>query len=495
MRLLLLTFLCLFSVLWALAQQPAESFHAPPDSAHAHLLPQPFTTEQEAADSGSKNTHLQVTPFGSMAGGFALNDSVRSVGNGFVGLQFDLGNHRNWRITAGYALAGGQLPDYLARTADMQRYIPGYGYGVRDNPRGLYHSHYTYGSAAFKAGKFFVFDLGKGKHFWGDGHRSLILSDNAAPAPYARITTTFWKIRYTNLWMQLRDLSAMQTLPDARKKYTVMHSLSYAISKKFNVSLYEWVIWQDRDTMSRRTIDLSYANPLIFYRPVEYALGSPDNVILGASFRWDPFKKLRFYGQFVLDEFNLNLFKKDNNWWGNKVGVQAGLRWCPLINFCLRSEINAVRPFTYTHGSSIQAWTHLNQAMAHPLGANFVEAAQTVIWIKGPWILQEQFNLAAFGRDYDANNDGLADNFGGNLIRSYRNPYGGPFGHSLLQGELHQLIFHSLTISRAISKSRKLEIFATHTFRSEKVENQTQVDHLILLGIRTNGLLQPVQDY
>jgi hypothetical protein len=495
MRFLIFISLCLVAARFTYAQQPASGFITTGDSVHAHLLPQPFNPPLHNAGSGAKKISLQLIPFGSLAGGMIMKERMRSASNGFLGLQFNLGNYRTWQVTAGYALAGGQLPDYLARTADSLRFIPGYGYGIHDRADRLYHAHYTFGSAAFQAGKFFVFDLGKGKCFWGDGHRSLILSDNAAPMPYARITTSVWKLRYTNLWMQLRDLSAMQTLPNARKKYAAMHSLSYDVSKKFNVSVYEWVIWQDKDTMSRRTIDLSYANPLIFYRPVEYTLGSPDNVILAASLRWDPLKKLRFYGQFVLDEFNLNLFKKNNNWWGNKVGVQAGMRWCPTESLCVRSEINTVRPFTYTHGSSIQAWTHLNQPMAHPLGANFIEAAQTILWQRGRWILQEQFNVAAFGRDYDANNDGTVDNFGGNLIRSYRDPFGGPFGHQLLQGELHKTIFHSLTLSRLVKASDHLEIFATHVYRREFTNELTLNDHMLLLGIRTRGLLQPVQDY
>ena len=501
MRFCLSNGLCLLWVIishCAAAQQPANGCMAETadsSNAHSHLLPDAAAFISSTTDSADRSISLAAQPFGSLAGGLSLSNGTRLASLGFVGLQLQCTDHKHWNITAGYALAGGQLPDYLALQAETQRFIPGFGYAVHDDVKNLYHTHYTYGSATFKAGKHFLFDLGKQKHFWGDGHRSLIVSDNAAPANYARITTNVWKLRYTNLWMQLRDLSSMQPLSEARTKYSAMHALSYAVSKKLNVSLYEWVIWQDRDTLSRRTLDLGYLNPLIFYRPVEYTLGSPDNVILAASIRWEPWKRLRLYGQFVLDEFNLNLFKKDNNWWGNKVGAQLGFRWCPTDNLCIRSEINVVRPFTYSHGSSIQAWTHLNQAMAHPLGANFIEAAQTVIWRKGAWTFQEQFNVAAFGRDYDADGDGLTDNFGGNINRSYKDPFGGPFGHELLQGELHRTIFHSLTVSRSLKSLPYLDVFVTHLLRSEQVDGGSQSDHVVMLGIRTQGLLQPVQDY
>ena len=103
--------------------------------------------------------------------------------------------------------------------------------------------------------------------------------------------------------------------------------------------------------------------------------------------------------------------------------------------------------------------------------------------------------MAAFGRDYDADGDGLTDNFGGDINRSYKNPYGGPFGHELLQGELHKTIFHSLTVSRSLKSLPYLEIFATHVYRHELTSDLTRSEHLLLLGIRTQGLLQPVQDY
>jgi hypothetical protein len=38
--------------------------------------------------------------------------------------------------------------------------------------------------AAVKAGNHIYFHIGKGKHFWGHGYRSLFLSDNSNAYPY-----------------------------------------------------------------------------------------------------------------------------------------------------------------------------------------------------------------------------------------------------------------------------------------------------------------------
>ncbi len=510
MKRLYLFLACTFGLLFAtsmLAQQPGEDFirtsffDATLALPHSNIQPAAVgldTNYYQAVDAmyhPPASQRLQLQAFGSLASGFDRGSSNHTVSPSFAGLDAQWQPNQSWFAQAGYALAGGFLPNYMASTADQYRFIPGYGYAIQDNKTNLYHAHYTFGKIAFCPSKHFQFEAGKGKHFWGDGHRSLILSDNAAPAPYFRITTSFWKLRYTNLWMQLRDISLLHSMQNARIKYSALHALSYDVTRKLNVSLYEMVVWQDRDSMSRRTLDMGYLNPLIFYRPVEYALGSPDNVIIAASFKWHAFKRLQFYGQFVLDEFNLKLFKKDNNWWGNKIGGQLGLKWQPHKKLYVNSEINAVRPFTYTHGSAIQSWTHLNQPMAHPLGANFLESTNRVVFTTNSWKLEEQINASLFGRDYDANADGVADNFGGDIIRSYKNPYGGPYGHELLQGELHKVIYHSLTISHAMRSKSRMEIFINHTLRMERSNTANLSDHYVMIGIRTLGLLQPVQDY
>ena len=52
------------------------------------------------------------------------------------------------------------------------------------------------GRVTYDANKFFDLELGKGKHFFGDGYRSLLLSDNAVNYPYFTIST---QIQYDSL--------------------------------------------------------------------------------------------------------------------------------------------------------------------------------------------------------------------------------------------------------------------------------------------------------
>jgi hypothetical protein len=44
-----------------------------------------------------------------------------------------------------------------------------------------------------------------------------------------------------------------------------------------------------------------------------------------------------------------------------------------ISNLDLQGEVNIARPYTYTHTDTVANYTHYNQPLAHPLGANFKE--------------------------------------------------------------------------------------------------------------------------
>ena len=56
------------------------------------------------------------------------------------------------------------------------------------------------------------------------------------------------------------------------------------------------------------------------------------------------------------------------------MGIQLGAKYIDAFgikNLDLQLEYNRVRPFTYSHRDSVANYTHYNQPLAHPLGANF----------------------------------------------------------------------------------------------------------------------------
>ncbi len=498
----------------ASAQQPAIGFSRVPVSSfekklnqrnvqeHGNIQPAAYGMEEsyytlkDSSYAVDKYTsEINLNAFGSLAGGYQFQKNSRAVGYLMAGGEARWHKENTWSASLGYTLNGSMPAEYLQTLADTMRIQPGVGYAVNDG-NNLYHSHYTYGNVSYKAKRWFHFELGKGKHFWGDGYRSLILSDAANSYPYARITTKFWRIKYTNLWAQMRDISAGQLLKNARKKYVALHALSWNISKEFNWSIYEMVVWQDRDSNNHRTLDINYANPIIFYRPVEYSQGSPDNVLLGTSVRYKATPRLQFYLQLMLDEFYLDKWRAGSDWWANKVGGQFGLKTFDLFtpNFNLQTELNVVRPFTYTHGSPIQSYSHVNQPLAHPMGANFIEWLLFLRYESNQWSFSEQFSWAAYGRDRDIDGDGSNDNLGGDIFRSYAGPFR-QYGNEITQGLKSTFHYHEFTAARRFLKNDAYEIFGSHIMRFEKNEFKTSLDHMVMVGIRATGLLQPQRDF
>ena len=46
-------------------------------------------------------------------------------------------------------------------------------------------------------------------------------------------------------------------------------------------------------------------------------------------------------------------------------------------------EAAAIRPYTYSHASQAQSWTHNRQPLAHPAGSNFAELRSHIVWSPG----------------------------------------------------------------------------------------------------------------
>lgn len=211
--------------------------------------------------------------------------------------------------------------------------------------------------------------FGRDQHFIGNGVRSHILSDFAPAYLFLKFNVKVWRVSYQSIFAELTSQykrGADQLLP---KKYMALHHLSIQATHWLNVGFFESVI------MSRSNhFELQYLNPLIFYRSVEHALGSPDNVLLGGDYKVNIMNHASIYGQFVLDEFSFKNVAKRTRWWANKYAMQVGVKYIDIVpNLDAQAEFNLVRPFTYTSGDTRINYTHYNQPLAHPLGAGFYE--------------------------------------------------------------------------------------------------------------------------
>jgi hypothetical protein len=469
-----------------------RSIQSPFSTTHESLQPDlPNVSGSKSADSNVVN-FFQIRPLGFVSGGFGQSTSASPNGQLLAGAALGYKWKNRLKVEAGYCLYIASMPSYLQRATDSLRTLPSAGFAVKDGDN-LYHTHIPFGRLTWQAAKYFQVEIGQGKSFFGNGHRSLILSNNAPVYPYARVSMRIWRIHYSTTWAQFRDISAGQGWVNARRKYAAIHALSWNIGKRFNLTAFEMVVWQDRDGKGRRTLDLDYLNPVIFYRPVEYAQGSGDNEILGFGFRWKCLKNAQIYGQCVIDEFLLSSVRARTGWWGNKFGGQAGIRFFDILpGLNIQAEINVVRPFTYTHGSPVQAWGHLNQPLAHPLGNNFKEAIILASYHRSSWQFNAELLLAQYGRDYDRTGDGKSDNFGGNLFRSYMNPYN-LYYNKTTQGLKTTLLWTQFSASHSLFGG--VDGFFSCIFRSESNMIHTHADLILQAGVRLPLTMPLVNDF
>ncbi|MBK7946515.1 MAG: hypothetical protein IPJ85_15005 [Flavobacteriales bacterium] len=322
-----------------------------------------------------------------------------------AGLWYDQDLGERWSVHASGMAWNERLPAYLDSFAIATQLVPGEGiaYAPLAGDARTY-SHYDWNAwVSWDPGKRVNLTLGRGRNFFGDGHRSLMLSDEATSYPHLKVTTSIWKLKYVNLFAAMNDIRGADGDPSAfKRKWSSMHYLSWNASKRLTFSLFEAVVWSQGDSLYPRGFDINYLNPVIFYRPVEFNQGSPDNALLGAGFSVKAGQGIMAYGQLVLDEFLLKEVRAGNGWYANKQALQLGVvarEPFGLQGWSMRAEGNVVRPFIYTHSDSRQNYAHFGQPLAHPYGSNFKELLLHVDKSSGRWIHGVRTSMAWLGRD------------------------------------------------------------------------------------------------
>ncbi len=299
----------------------------------------------------------------------------------------------------------------MDRVYSSPQAVPGVGYFKRFKNTALDYFDGR-GSIHFTAAKYIDFQFGYDKNFIGNGYRSMFLSDFGNSYLFLKLNTRIWKLNYQNIFMELTPQYGRGGDRLLDKKYAAIRHLSINATKWLNLGLFESVIFGRKNTF-----DFTYLNPVMFLRVAEQQNGSPDNAMIGFDFKANIAKKFQLYGQWLLDEFKLNEVRAGNGWWANKFGFQAGAKYIDAFkinNLDLQGEINMVRPFTYSFRDSIGDFSHYNQPLAHPFGANFVEAVGIIRYQPHPkWRTMARLIYWTQGLD------SAGSNFGGNIFKLY----------------------------------------------------------------------------
>ena len=352
-------------------------------------------------------------------------------------------------------------PLYVQSWEEERQAVPGAGF-YKDFKTDGYDYFDARGHITFNVAKVIDVAFGYDKNFIGNGYRSLFLSDFSNSALFLKLNTRIWKINYQNLFMELQSAENFGADVLIPKKYAAMHHLDMNITRWLNVGLFEGVMFGRPDHF-----EFGYLNPVIFYRSIEQQNGSFDNAVAGLDAKANVAKKFQFYTQFLLDEFSLQEVKKNDGWWANKWGLQLGAKYIDAFgvrNLDLQLESNRVRPFTYSHRDSVANYTHYNQPLAHPLGANFQEWIAMARYQPAPkWLMQAKAMYYFQGKD-----TGMTSN-GGNIFLPNVPPYREQDnGYEIGGGIRSEVALASFLLSYQLKPNLFLE--ANALFRHEDLE-------------------------
>ena len=372
-------------------------------------------------------------------------------------------------------------PAYVQKWISDRTAVPGEGFYKTFKAAGGVDYFDARGYVTFNVTKYIDVAFGYDKNFIGSGYRSLFLSDFGNSNLFLKLNTRIWKINYQNLFMELANADPSTGDRLVGKKYAAIHHLDVGVTKWLNIGLFEAVIFGRKDHF-----EFGYLNPVIFYRSAEQQNGSFDNSLAGLDFKANIKKRFQVYGQLLVDEFLLSEIKKNRGWWANKWGIQVGAKYIDAFgirNLDLQVEHNRVRPFTYSHGDSVANYTHYNQPLAHPLGANFQEGIFIARYQPLPkWMVQVKAIV------YQQGKDSSSASFGSNIFLPNIPPYRTDvYGYDIGSGWKTDVSYISFLLSYEFRQNLFVEISAVG--RKEETKTPPVISNtstVVSLGIRWN---------
>lgn len=264
------------------------------------------------------------------------------------------------------------------------------------------------------------------------------------------------------------------------------HYLDFKIRDNLTIGLFEAVIFNRLNNF-----EFQYLNPVILYRTVELFLDSPDNVLIGLNASWNIIPQFQVYGQLMFDEFKLSEITAGNGWWANKFGTQIGLKYMNVLNIDhldAQIEFNQARPYLYAHRDTIKglddkaigSYSHYNQPLAHPLGANFREFLFKLRYQPiHKLVIDARIIRTTYGDDVNG------QNWGGDILRSF-NTREMDFNNSIGQGVETKVTLFGLDLSYQFMHNFYLDLNILIRNQDSAIDERDRDTKYIGGGLRVN---------
>ena len=329
--------------------------------------------------------YLKISPAIDFSYGKDLNDTIarklfqntRGIhveGNLFKNFAFSTSLYENqgryaYYESSYYSSVGELYPKSDSTYLTQNAVIPG---GARTKPFKGDGFDYAMAIGYFVYSPFYWLRISAGNNanFIGDGHRSLLLSDNSVSAPYYRIN---WKInskfnfaylrsRYMNL-IRKPASGSVESYYEA-KGFSVNY-LTYKPTKNIAISLFESGMWNRGDSITSKNAHPLYYNPIPFLSGLILKDQNEVVSLLGLNLSYQFAKKHRAYGQVAINDYD-----------SDKLAFQIGYRgydYFGLKDFMVQLEYNNVPKGVYEATNRRLNYVHYNLPIAHVKGNGFQE--------------------------------------------------------------------------------------------------------------------------
>lgn len=420
-----------------------------------------------------KDFYLTINPLINYAKGSDNLDSSLSINTRGISIKGNITKQLSFKTD--FYENQAFYPNYITEYSKEHHVVPGQG-----RLRGFKGSGFDFanasGSISFTPVKWLNFDLGHGKHFIGEGYRSLLLSDNAFNYPYLKLTTSFKKFQYIYMLTSFQRASNADTrLLTYQRTHGSFLFLNYIFNEYLQVGLFEGVIFQTADSVSNNNFSPSYFSPIIFSRAVQYGFNNNNNVVVGLTAKLKVSKTIQSYGQFMLDD--------DVN---KKYGYQLGLKFFNLFGLkklYLQTEYNWVRPYSYSSTNQYQNYSFYNQPIAHTVGGGFAEFVGIVQYRISDFIFRFKVNHITTSTDELIN--GAETNYGTNIFKPDNTASLTPMSKSIIgDGNKTERIYYNIRLSYLINPVTNFQLYVEYTHRQEIIGAQSDTE-FYYFGIRT----------
>jgi hypothetical protein len=215
--------------------------------------------------------------------------------------------------------------------------------------------------------RYFDLLLGRDKLSWGQSKiSSLILSDGSLAFDMLKIQKRWGLFQGTAFAGVLDPINSSEGKEIER--YFSGHRASFKIRSLAELGVSETVVYGGEG----RNLEPHYLNPLFWYHGAQLNGNRDDNTFVSFDFNFTPKRNLLFYGEFLIDDFQIEKKSKSDQE-PNELGYVAGFLYAfpsKLNGFQMNLEYDRVNNRTYNQKNVWNRYLNRNKLIGSKLGPN-----------------------------------------------------------------------------------------------------------------------------